>query len=118
MGHAVGSLRVAASMLGWKFRLVYGINDEMLSTLLGIGDKNLANDNDCEQACVIGLMSPIVDPKEEHSLFRDEAFVWPLELIPTLAGKKRAWLGKPNTLRYKDDHPFFQHNHVPIYQLG
>jgi SagB-type dehydrogenase family enzyme len=95
LGHAIGTVRIAAATLGWHALLLNGVADESIERLLG-----LSRDSDYEGAereCPGCLM--LVWPSHEVPETRGNAL--PLHLDPMLvqaSQEQTAWHGKANRL--------------------
>lgn len=90
VGHAIGSVTVAAAGLGWETMLLEGVTDQELAVLLGV---HVQSGAEAEHADCLLAVSPsgaglTIDPRR--------AFTLPGTVCDELRGAD--WLGAPNTL--------------------
>jgi SagB-type dehydrogenase family enzyme len=96
VGHAIGTLRVAAATLGWRARVLDGVADETLEALLGL-DRNADFDGaERESAELVMALWPGEAATENSSL--DAKAVQEL--------KNQRWTGKANRLSAADPVPW------------
>ncbi|WP_238446697.1 SagB family peptide dehydrogenase [Azohydromonas australica] len=92
-GHALGALRYAAAVLGWRARVVQGLGDDVLCALLGL---DRAEDfGDAEREVPDCLVELLPDPAAPH----DAASVLPRWIA------EGSWRGSANRL---DRHPMYR----------
>ena len=93
VGHAIGSVRIAAATLGWNMALVDGIDQNTVSRLLGTDRKEDFAEAELEHPDCLAVIWPAENVKREHSampLFIDSA------TVEELTGG--TWHGKANRL--------------------
>ena len=95
VGHAIGSVRIAARTLGWKMLLLDGVADDALAALLGIDRTEDFEDAEAEHPDCIAVIWPA---EAVAGAERMQASGLPLclEALPDTA--HFVWLGKANRL--------------------
>jgi len=98
IGHAIGTFRIAAASLGWKFTLLSGMADDGVSALLGLNRPQDFSDAEPEFP---GLVAAVWSSEEQA------AKSLPLFLHPeaVLQVAKQSWMGQAN--RLSRDTPVF-----------
>ena len=87
-GHAIGALRLAAAMLGWKMQLLPRWSDDQIATLLGVArDQDYGPAEREEVECIA-----VVTPGDPAALAGED----PAGLVE--AATKGTWHGKANQL--------------------
>lgn len=95
VGHALAALSLAAAMRGWVCRLIEGIDDAALATLLGIGEQQ---GDEREHPDGLIVVHPAADSMQKEGTFLfPSAFVEAMRAVPLL--------GKENRLSL-DHHPW------------
>ena len=91
VGHAIGTLRIAAATLGWQIIVLEGTSDETLSTLLGLDRTEDFVDSENEYPELVAAIWPR-HPEESRAI--------PLELDQEIVKKlaQGIWQGKANRL--------------------
>ena len=93
-GHAIGALRLAASMLGWQMRLLTEWSDAQIAALLGLdrdADYDEAEHEEPECLAVVGRLAPSGVEGDSQSGIRD-----PKVLVDAARGG--SWHGRANRL--------------------
>jgi nitroreductase len=98
VGHALGSLRFAAAMAGYRLQVIGNVDDRALCGLIGTAVPNLI-ENDAELPALLAVLYPQTEVDEGNTI---QGFEFPVELIAELQ-TEAAWLGRPNSLRYVFD---------------
>ncbi len=111
VGHAIGTVRIAAAALGWNAVALTGLSDATIEDLLGLNRIEDFAGVEFEHPDVIMVVFPTDPAKGWHS--GDER-VLPLCLDPELARKlaKQRWYGKANRLSPDDPAPWEIIEHV------
>jgi len=96
VGHAIGAVRIAARMLGWRMLVLDGVADDTLAALLGIdraGDFEGAEREHPDALAVVWPATPAgsMVPRVPSSLTVDETLM-----------QQVAWYGKANRLSRDD----------------
>jgi len=101
IGHALGALRYAAALLGWRVRLLDGFGDDDIAALLGL---DRANDFTGAETEAPDLLCLIVSGEDAVAPDRNE-------LLSEAANSK--WMGKANKLspRHQFDWPAIEKVH-------
>ncbi len=97
VGHAIGTLRIAAATLGWHMLLLDGTDDETLARLFGIDRSSDYPDAEREHPdCVVVIWSA----DQGHDPSQSKEFWIPLALDGTAVQEfvDTSWLGKANRL--------------------
>ena len=97
VGHAIGTLRIAAAALGWRMVLLEGLSDESIEELLGL---NRAMDfEQAERECpdLIAMVSPADSSPREIPLFLE-----PFAVDELVRESLQQWQGKANRLSADD----------------
>jgi SagB-type dehydrogenase family enzyme len=89
VGHAIGTVTLAAAALGWTTRLVHSIADDNLSTLLGFHQQEGIEPEHPD--CLL-----VIVPADENAATADPVVNLPARLIERL--KKIEFEGRPNPL--------------------
>lgn len=99
-GHALGSLRFAAALLGWRLRLMPEVPDTLIGQLIGLDRVDAAHRGEPEWPHMLMLVDPVAGlfpPPVPES--RDAAMARPSLVLP------RHWHGRANRLS-PDHHPW------------
>lgn len=95
IGHALAAISIAAARLGWRARLLNGLNAEALSSLIGLPSPNMADKEELEHPdCILAIApnTPSVIPVELNpDVFRiDTAMEW-FGIPNRLGNEHRIW---------------------------
>jgi SagB-type dehydrogenase family enzyme len=101
VGHAVGSARIAAQMLGWRMVLLEGVSDHTVASLLGVDRRGDYEGAEQEHPDCLAVVWPA---DEASSLAAPQAISLPLFVDADAARDlpPRAWHGKANRLSRGD----------------
>jgi SagB-type dehydrogenase family enzyme len=89
-GHAVGALRLAAAMLGWRMQLLPEWSDAQIATLLGLDREADFGDAEHEEPECVALVTSQPGFEIRDSGFEPEVLVD--------AARKGSWFGRANRL--------------------
>ncbi|MEO8716890.1 MAG: SagB/ThcOx family dehydrogenase [Burkholderiales bacterium] len=105
VGHAIGSIRIAAATLGWSALMLHGLADETVECLLGLDRSDDFADAEREHPDLVIAVWP-GDPATDGRA--GEALALPMSLDPTLVRKlaQQPWYGKANRLSPEDPVPW------------
>ena len=91
VGHALGTLRIAGAVLGWRVFLLTGLDDPTIGTLLGLNRLHEFDRAEPEFPELLCLVCPVHDPSQEYlPLTVDQAILQHWE--------QGEWRGKANRL--------------------
>jgi len=93
-GHAIGALRLAAAMLGWRLRLLPEWSDAQIAALLGLDRDADYTDAEHEEAECVAVVGASV--REPGSAIRDPLVRDPQVLVD--AARSGSWYGRANRL--------------------
>jgi SagB-type dehydrogenase family enzyme len=99
VGHAIGSVRIAAATLGWKMLLLDGMDQSTVATLLGTDRREDYADAELEHPDCVAVVWPVEDVRHEAAGEGVDASI-PLYLESTIVKHLSAarWHGKANRL--------------------
>ncbi|MEK6604032.1 MAG: nitroreductase family protein, partial [Nitrospirota bacterium] len=105
VGHAIGTVRIAAATLGWRAVALTGLSDDTVEDLLGL---NRAGDFESAEREHPDLVMVIFPTDLAQSRRSDDERALPLCLDPELAREltKQRWYGKANRLSPDDPVPW------------
>ncbi|MGH8764891.1 MAG: SagB/ThcOx family dehydrogenase [Burkholderiales bacterium] len=105
VGHAIGSIRIAAATLGWSALMLHGLADETVEALLGLDRSDDFADAEREHPDLVIALWPN-DPATDGRA--GDARALPMSLDPTLVRKlaQQRWYGKANRLSPDDPVPW------------
>ena len=111
VGHAIGTVRIAAATLGWTAAILHCLSDETVEDLLGLNRAGDFEGAEREHPDLIMVVFP-TDPAKARRA-GDER-VLPLCLDPALAREmaKQQWYGKANRLSPDEPVPWEIIDHV------
>ena len=105
VGHAIGTIRIAAATLGWSAVVLHGLADETLEALLGLDRTGDFADAEREHPDLAIALWPSDLATDWRA---GAARALPMSLDPTLVRKlaKQPWYGKANRLSPEDPVPW------------
>jgi SagB-type dehydrogenase family enzyme len=108
VGHAIGTIRIAAATLGWSAVMLTGLSDDTIENLLGLNRAGDFADAEREHPDLVMVLFPTGLAKDWRS---GEDRVLPLCLDPELArelttSSRHGWYGKANRLSPDDPMPW------------
>lgn len=105
VGHAIGTLRIAAATLGWRAQVLHGFADETVENLLGLDRAEDFGDAEREHPDLVMLVWPSKAAAGRRSGAEP---VLPLFVDPSLAREltTQRWYGRANRLSPEDPVPW------------
>jgi SagB-type dehydrogenase family enzyme len=105
VGHAIGSARIAAQILGWRMLLLDGLADDTVAALLGVDRPEDFEGAEREHPDCLAVVWPAA---QAAGLATGTTISLPLSLAPDAvrASTRRTWHGKANRLSRDDPVPW------------